>query len=193
MVLFFVTTKASATKAPSHFSTGHITYSSGAYNVGNYSTTLSTAASCWNNALYANCCPTNFSLTSVVTNADVIASFTSSYPCYDVLGRVSLYATDIYGDPYTLSLVDDTEWEYGFLYVYPVHIIAKVEQSQQFDDDDIPNCITTTTVHEFGHILGLIHPEDEDPSVMRSGFQLRILLLLTINKTFILNGVVLES
>jgi len=169
MAVFSITTDSFATIAPATFSTGHITYSSGAYNIGNYSTTLSTAVSSWNNAINANGCSNNISLTAV-TSGDVIVSFTSSYNNTNVLGRVSLYATDIYGDLYSVNLTDATQWESGFLYVYPAHIIAAVNQSNEFDASAVADCIKKTTVHEFGHILGLMHPTDGPASsVMYQG------------------------
>jgi len=97
MAVFSMTTDSFATIAPSTFSTGHITYSSGVYNVGNYSTILSAAVSSWNNAINENSCSSNISLTSV-TSGDVIVSFTSSSNDPNLFGKVSLYATDCYGD-----------------------------------------------------------------------------------------------
>ena len=159
-----------ATTAPSRFSTGHITYSSNYLNVGNYSGLLSSAVQNWNIQFsqygYSNC----VSLSNVPTGANVIVSFTSTYNDPSVLGRVSLWAYDVYGNGYQVQLSDGTPWVYGFLYVYPSSIAAEIAQSCDFNTSDLSSCILKTTVHEFGHILGLMHPTDNpQESIMKQG------------------------
>jgi len=71
---------------------------------------------------------------------------------------------------YSVNITDATEWEFAFLYVYPGHIIDAVNESYNYGVGDVANCIKKTTVHEFGHILGLMHPTNSNvSSVMHQG------------------------
>lgn len=172
MTAFVISTDSSATISPAKYSLGHITYNCGASDIGSYSNILSASATCWNNAISTYGCSNNISLTSV-TSGNVMVSYTSQYNNASVLGRTCLYSTDYYGNPFQVNLTDATNWEYAYLYVYPGHILAAVNQSYEFGPNDVETCIKKTTVHEFGHILGLMHPEDMPAfSVMYQGLSI---------------------
>lgn len=162
---------ANATLAQAIPPTGHVKYYASTVNVGSYSTQLSSAASKWNTAITNYGCSNNVSLAASSSNNIVTVSYVSTYSDISVLGRVSLWATDIYGDGFQMNLETHSgSWEWAFLYVYPSNISYAISTSDVYSTSDLSNCILATSVHEFGHILGLLHPANTElNSVMQQG------------------------
>ena len=77
------------------------------------------------------------------------------------MGKTSLYWYSTYTQQYQLvDLTEDYDWSQSFLYVYPDWIMFF---SQNHSYDGI--YIQKTTTHEFGHLLALMHPWDNDYEV----------------------------
>ncbi len=121
-------------------------------------------------------CYANYGLTSSLSDTDITVSFTSTPLDFSTLGHVSLWATDPYGEPYQIEDMTDTATvNFGFLYVYPSVIEGFMESNDTADPGDLDPYILKTTVHKFGHVLGLAHPVSTESFVMQSG-----LLTLTV-------------
>lgn len=169
-ILFGIYPVANATIAPCTYNTGHITYR--AANVGGYSSTLSSAVTRWNNAAYIAGCSAYVSLT-----AQTLGVVDVYYTTTDIdwrFGEVKLYGPEVYEEPVVLHLTDAGPWVDAECYIYYDQINAYVVSDLAADAGitcTSADGIMYVTLHELGHILGLMHPDDASISatVMRSG------------------------
>lgn len=165
LILLFQIPSSAATSASKHI-TGLIRYSCSGANLGSYSSTLNSAVSIWNNGInaYAPCCDDNVGLFTGVSDWEVTVSFSSTYGDPTVMGRVSLWAYDDDGNARQINSDTARNWYWAFLYVYPSAVNSRLANSSE--NYALSDCILKTTVHEFGHILGLGH---DGTTVMKQG------------------------
>ena len=161
---------ARATTAPCYCSYGgHITYKPYTNYGTTYSTALSNASTLWNLAI-SNAGVSSYASLSYAASGNYVTAYftTNNYEPY-VYGKTKFYSySETYGE-YEVSLVGGELWNRAELFVYPSNIQAVVQSEPYLLDTDYPACLLKTTVHEFGHILGLKHPEDPCWSVMFPG------------------------
>ena len=164
-----VITPVRATIAPCICSHGgHITYKPYTNYGTTYSTALSNAATLWNSAI-SNAGVSSFASLSYVASGNYVTAYFTTNSSPNVYGEVKLYGYSNYNGIYELSLTSGEQWNTAKLYVYPSNIQAVVQSEPYLLDTDYPACLLKTTVHEFGHILGLMHPQDQCWSVMFTG------------------------
>ena len=165
---------AQATHAPCLYSSGHLTYCTSSDLIGNYYSTLSSAAYLWNDSRSSYYCYNNVSLTEVAYGTGAVTvDFITGNPDSTLLGIVYLWFTTPppLMETYPISLAAFGNWDIAELHIYPYAIANAISSTAGFSSSDLPACMIKSTVHEFGHLLGLAHPESyvSDPSRMRPG------------------------